>query len=101
MTRRNRFFASSIPAAVQHVAACQPSTLRLIRRTVLFIDRVRRSERALQPTTHAQGVAVSASSMPSLSDAAAPGWLQASSSERVLGAVAALADGRLAPAVRA
>ncbi len=74
-----------MPAAVQrrHMSPfCQRLTLRATRRTVSIIDSdgfVEASVRFRRPRTPSR-VTVSVSSMPSLSEAAAPGWLRASSS---------------------
>ena len=78
MILRNWRSASSMPAAVQrrHMSPfCQRLTLRLMRRTVSIIDShgfVEASVRLSRPRTPRR-VTVSVSSMPSRSDAAAPG----------------------------
>ena len=78
MILRNWRSASSMPAAVQrrHMSPfCQRLTLRLMRRTVSIIDShgfVDASVRLSRPRTPRR-VTVSVSSMPSRSDAAAPG----------------------------
>src|SRR3954452_595640 len=82
---RNCCSASSIPAPVQrrHMSPFfQRLTLRLVRRTVSIIDShgfVDASVRLSWPVTPSL-VMVSVSSMPSLSEAAAPGSVRASSS---------------------
>ena len=85
MILRNWASASSMPAAVQRGRLspfCQRLTLRATRRTVSIIDShgfVEASVRLSRPRTPSR-VTVSVSSMPSRSDAAAPGWVRASSS---------------------
>src|SRR4051812_35610397 len=79
MILRNCARASSMPAAVQrrHMSPlCQRLRLRLTRRTVSIIDShgfVEASVRLRRPRTPSR-VTVSVSSMPSVSEAAAPGW---------------------------